>query len=237
MTNPDRQLLGQRRFTALTFDCYGTLVDWERGACAALRRLLPPDVADLADDTLVQRFLTADRQLTERGLMPYAEVLAQTVREIAEHEGIAVDPRAARAFAASVPSWPLFEETNPVLEQLSRRYRLAIISNIDERLIAETLKGITVSFDVVMTSERAQTYKPDRDIFTQALSELDEPPEQVLHVAEGLCEATPARALGMGSVWVRRSDRSDDGSGAEPHAQVGCLAELVPILCPDAPMP
>lgn len=230
MANSASGFLKKRRTTALTFDCYGTLVDWERGACTALRDLLPSSAARVSDDELVRSFLAADSRLIARELMPYAEVLAMAAKEIFGSLGLPFDRRGEQAFVASLPSWPLFEETNPSLEQLSGRYRLAIISNIDDRLMAETLKRFTVSFDVVMTSERARSYKPENKIFAHALQELGEPPECVVHIAEGLCEAKPARELGMGSVWVRRSYRSDDGSGAVPDARVGSLAELVRIL-------
>lgn len=207
-----------QNLTTLTFDCYGTLVDWERGACTALRALLPSSRDDIADEDLIRGFLEADQKLTARGIMPYAEVLAQAAREAFARHGLLPDRRKEEAFAGSVAAWPLFEETNPSLVKLSRRYRLAIISNIDEALIQGTLKLLTTSFALVMTSERARSYKPSEEIFRQTIRELREPPERVLHVAEGLCEARPARALGMRSVWVRRSDRSDDGSGADPQA-------------------
>lgn len=223
--------LGHRRVTTLTFDCYGTLVDWERGACTALRQLLPPIAARISDDELVRAFLTADSRLIAREVMPYAEVLAKAASEVFGLLGVHLDRRGEQAFVASLPSWPLFEETNSVLERLSRRFRLAIISNIDVGLIAETLKSFTVSFDAVMTSERAHSYKPEKGIFARALQDLGEPSECVVHIAEGLCEAGPAHELGMGSVWVRRSDRSDDGSGAIPDARVDSLTELVQIFC------
>lgn len=222
--------LRQRRITTLTFDCYGTLVDWERGACTAIRALLPSAVGRVSDDELVRAFLTADSRLIAAGVMPYAEVLAKAASEVFGLLGVPLDRRGELAFVESLPSWPLFKETNPSLAQLSRRYRLALISNIDDRLIAETLKGFTDSFDAVMTSERAQSYKPEKVIFARALQELGEAPECVVHIAEGLCEARPARELGMGSVWVRRSDRSDDGSGAVPDARLSTLVELVEIL-------
>ena len=216
--------------TTLTFDCYGTLVDWERGACTALRKLLPLLPTHITDDELIRSFLAADTQLIESGVMPYAHVLKDAVKTVAALFVHSLDNDAADFFAASLPSWPVFAETNPTLIQLSRRYRLAIISNIDDYLIAETLKNLSVHFDVITTSERANCYKPARGIFVQALKELGEPNDRIIHVAEGLCEARPARELGMGSIWVKRSARSDDGSGAVPDAQVGNLTELIQLL-------
>ena len=157
-----------RQITTLTFDCYGTLVDWERGACAALRELLSPTAAHISDDELMRAFLKADSRLTGRGLMPYAKVLAKSAGEVCGLFQVPLDHRGEQAFVSSLGNWPLFQETNPSLARLARRYRLAIISNIDDRLIAETLKGFAVSFDVVMTSERARSYKPQKEIFDRA---------------------------------------------------------------------
>lgn len=222
--------LRSRQTTTLTFDCYGTLVDWERGACVGLRKLLSTSANGVSDDELVRAFLKADGRFTRCGLSPYAEVLAKSASEVCGFLGVPLDRRGEQAFVWSLLSWPLFEETNPSLTWLARHYRLAIISNIDDLLIAETLKGFAVTFDLVMTSERAGCYKPEKEIFALALRELGVTPENVIHIAEGLCEAEPARELGMGSVWVRRSSHSDDGSGAVPDICVDSLTELVQAL-------
>jgi 2-haloacid dehalogenase len=110
---------------------------------------------------------------------------------------------------------------------LATRFRLAIISNVDENLISQTLLNIDVPFDVVMTSEQARCYKPDVSVFEQAIHRLDEDPRNIVHIAEGLCEARPATGLGMRSIWIKRSSLSDDGSNATPDATAKNLAEVV----------
>lgn len=223
-------LLKRNETKVLTFDCYGTLVDWEQGVCDALRKQLPAHTRQEPDEKIIASFIETERKVLGENLFPYAEVLAKTVIQVCALYGENIDQYGVREFVSSVTDWPVFKETNHVLKRLSTHYRLAIISNIDDELLAKTLTQMTVSFDVVCTSENAQCYKPDKAIFAKALEKLGEPPEAVIHVAEGLCEAVPARELGMGSIWVNRSVFSDDGSGARPHHSVGSLSEVADFL-------
>lgn len=225
-----QNVLAASNVTTLSFDCYGTLVDWETGACNALRTIygFAPDTA--SDDLLIDLFLEADARIIETDLFPYSRVLEAVAAEISEKLLGTSDPAKAAGFAASLPTWPVFEETNTALTALSQHYRLAIISNVDVDLITQTIKGFDVPFDVVMTSEQARCYKPGNAIFEKALEALREDPKHVVHVAEGLCEARPAGQLGMRSIWVRRSKRSDDGSGAKPDAVVSSLGDLVEAM-------
>lgn len=136
-------------------------------------------------------------------------------------------PELSDAFLMSLPTWPVFTETNEALKQLAKHFRLAIISNVDDEFLFETLQSFDLVFDEVVTSQQSQCYKPDAMIFEQAICRLHETPAKIIHVAEGLCEARPAKKLGMQSIWVKRSDRSDDGSGATPNATAHNLVELV----------
>ncbi|UPK26146.1 HAD hydrolase-like protein [Bradyrhizobium sp. 195] len=137
-----------------------------------------------------------------------------------------VGPRLEVSFACSLPSWPPFAETNSCLTSLARRYRLAVISNIDDRLLSQTREQFAVQFDVLVTSEQTKSYKPNRAIFDRAVELIGEHPSRIIHIAEGRCEATPVCALGMQSIWVNRSSRSDDGSNAQPDAVVANLTEI-----------
>ena len=219
-----------KQVTTLTFDCYGTLVDWERGACTALRKLMPNCSSQITDDELIRAFLVADSHLIKGEWMPYECILAKAAAEVCMSFGQPLDQTGEAEFVASLPTWPLFEETIPALFELSQKYRLAIISNINDHLIEQTLINFPVTFDVITTSERTRSYKPEMEIFTQALQELGGQASSIIHVAEGLCEATPARKLGMASIWVRRTVRSDDGSGATPDVTIASLSELVELL-------
>ena len=116
------------------------------------------------------------------------------------------------------------------LEWFAKEFKLAIISNIDDYLIEQTLNSLGVPFAAVVTSEQARSYKPAPEIFEIALKVIAEDPGKIVHIAEGLCEAIPARQLGMGSIWVRRTKRSDDGSGGVPQLTVTSLTALVDLL-------
>jgi 2-haloalkanoic acid dehalogenase type II len=216
--------------TTLTFDCYGTLVDWERGACGALRNIYGYSRSEVTDDALIDLFLRADARIIRENIFPYSRVLRQVARSVAESLRVRSDPALEASFASSLPAWPMFEETNPSLALLARRYRLAIISNVDDHLLSETIKQFGVPFEVMVTSEQTRSYKPDRAIFDQAVRLIGGHPSSIIHIAEGRCEATPARALGMRSIWVNRSPRSDDGSDAQPDAVVQNLAQLVEAI-------
>lgn len=222
-------LFQQAKPTTMTFDCYGTLVDWEGGAAAALREIYGYSTELVSDGALIDMFLELDAIEIRKNVFPYSKVLQNVADRIAERLLGEADPQRGRAFSLSLPSWPVFAETNEALGQLAKRFRLAIISNVDDDLISKTLQSIDVVFDEVITSQQARCYKPDLTIFETAIGRLDEAPCSIVHVAEGLCEARPANDLGMHSIWIRRSARSDDGSGAIPNATASNLAELVKV--------
>ncbi|MBD8875091.1 HAD-IA family hydrolase [Roseibium polysiphoniae] len=222
-----KELFAKNRPTTLTFDCYGTLVDWEGGAAKALRNIYGFAEQLVSDDVLIDLFLELDALVIREGIFPYSAVLQIVADRIAEKLLGSPTPELSKAFPQSLPSWPVFAETNEALTQLSQHFRLAIISNVDDDLIAGTLTQISAPFDEVITSQQTSTYKPDRPIFEAALRKLDEEPGRIVHIAEGLGEARPATALGMKSVWVKRSKRSDDGSKAIPNANAPSLMAIV----------
>jgi 2-haloacid dehalogenase len=227
MTNDARRVFETSKPTTLTFDCYGTLMDWENGACRALKEIYGFSQCDVTDDDLIALFLQTDARIIRENVFPYSHVLQRVAKSIAEVLGVRSNPALEAAFARSLPTWPAFEETDTCLIRLARRYRLAIISNIDDQLLFETVRQFAVPFDVMVTSEQTRSYKPNQAIFARAVELIGEHPNRIIHIAEGRCEATPATALGMGSIWVERSPRSDDGSNARPNAIVANLTQIV----------
>jgi 2-haloalkanoic acid dehalogenase type II len=230
MSNPARTVFEACQTTTLTFDCYGTLIDWQRGACRALRDVYGYPRSKVTDNALIDLFLQADARIIRENIFPYAKVLQRVARSVAKSLQAGSDSALEASFAGSLPSWPVFEETNPSLTWLARHYRLAIISNVDDHLLCQTIKQLDVPFEAMITSEQSKSYKPDRAIFDRAVKLIGEHPSRIIHIAEGRCEATPARALGMRSIWVNRSQRSDDGSNAQPDAVVSNLTEIVEAL-------
>ena len=222
-----KEIFRESRPTTLTFDCYGTLVDWEGGAAAALRGMYGFSLELVSDDALIDMFLELDAVEIRKNIFPYSAVLRNVADQIAERLLGEADPKLSKEFPLSLPTWPVFAETNEALAQLARHFRLAIISNVDDDLISRTLGNIGVSFGEVVTSQQLGFYKPNIPIFEHSLRKLDEAPDKIIHVAEGLCEALPARQLGMKSLWIERSPRSNDGSGAIPNAKVPNLMAIV----------
>ncbi len=234
MSNDARAVFETHRPTTLTFDCYGTLIDWQSGACRALRDTYGYSQCKVTDDLLIDLFLQNDARIIRENIFPYSNVLERVAQSVATSLGAKSDPSLEVAFARSLPTWPTFNETNACLTWFARRYRLAIISNVDDQLLCQTIRQFAVPFDFLVTSEQAKSYKPSQAIFDQAVKLIGEHPSEIIHIAEGRCEATPARALGMRSIWVNRSPRSDDGSDAQPNAVVPNLTQLIEAISQSA---
>jgi 2-haloacid dehalogenase len=220
--NPDR-------IATLTFDCYGTLIDWETGIIEALRPLLAHNRVTLSDDEIIIFFQDFEAPLCEPPFKPYKEVLAGVVDRFGQHFGFPVSAERSR-LAASVPSWQPFSDTVEALRALGRRYRLAIISNIDDDLFAASTRQLGVPFDVVITAEQTRCYKPHQPIFEEALQRLGTEPGSIAHIAEGVTEIAPMRQLGCTTVWVRRNGRSARLLTEAPDLDVPDLHSLMPWL-------
>jgi 2-haloacid dehalogenase len=196
--------VGAYRTTTLTFDCYGTLIDWEGGACRALRDIY--GYSDVTDDALIDLFLRADARLVKKNIFPYSEVLMRVAQSVAESLGVRSDPARETWFASSLPTWPAFEETIPCLTGFARRFRLAIISNIDDNLLSQTIKRLGAPFEVIVTSEQSKSYKPDLAIFDRAVKLIGEPPTTIIHIAQGRCKLLPpghSECEAFGSIDLR----------------------------------
>ncbi len=211
-------------FQALTFDCYGTLIDWEAGILAAARRALPAGNA-ASDNAILEAFRRFEHANEAGDPAPlYPEVLRRTWLEMAPVLGAPADERAASLFAASVPDWPAFPDSAAALAGLRRRYRrLVILSNVHEAGIAASRRRLATAagdaFDAAITAEATGTYKPHLRHFERARALLAAEgiePAAWLHVAQSLYhDHGPAKRLGLASVWIdRRAGKA--GAGATP---------------------
>lgn len=215
------------RVTTLTFDCYGTLIDWEAGTIEALRPLLAWHGVTLADDEIIKAFQDLEEPLCKPPYRTYRTVLAGVAEGFGQRFGFPVSAAERDLLAASIPSWRPFPDTVEALRALGRRYRLTIISNIDDDLFAATAQQLGVSFDLIVTAEQARCYKPHRAIFEVALQRLGAEPGSVAHVAEGVTEIAPMRQLGCATVWVRRNGRSARLLTEAPDVEVPDLQSLL----------
>jgi 2-haloacid dehalogenase len=202
------------RFRAITFDCYGTLIEWEAGILPALRTLLRSHNCPQNDATLLELYGEFEAQAESGPYQTYRRVLESVVRCFGTRFAFQPSAGELRILHASVPSWPPFPDTVSALQQLQKRYRLAIISNIDNDLFAATSKHLVVEFDTVITAEQAQSYKPSINNFRLALDRLGVPPDHLVHVGQSIYhDVVPAKSLGIATVWVnRRSARPGVGA-------------------------
>ncbi len=210
------QPLDPSRFELLTFDCYGTLVDWESGIVDAVRSTTAGCEASDAD--ILEAFSRAEHLVQSERYRSYREVLALTRGRMGASLGCAATSGERAAFADSVGDWPVFADTREALGRLSGRYRLGIVSNVDDDLFARTLPCLGVDFDWVVTASQVGSYKPAPGHFA-AMERLSEVPrERTLHVAQSLFhDIAPASGLGYATVHVDRPTRGR-GSGATPAA-------------------
>lgn len=206
-------------FEALTFDCYGTLIDWETGLTRSLAALLDDAPTRPADETLLERFAQFEPAAEAGSFRPYRAVLEDVAARMRAACDLEPDPAAARAFASSVASWPPFADTVGALGALEARYRLAIVSNVDDDLFAASARILQTTFSEVVTAQQVRSYKPAPEHFREVLRRLGLSTDRVLHVAQSLYhDIEPASALGIATVWVNRR-HGREGQGATPPAR------------------
>jgi 2-haloacid dehalogenase len=228
-------MLDFNRFEVLTFDCYGTLINWEAGIFSALRPVLSAHKKEIDDATLLKLYGDFEQRSEQGAFRPYREVLKSVVRQFGDELQFTPTTKEARALSDSLPSWRPWPDTVVALRQLKTRFRLAILSNVDDDLFARTRPQLEVDFDEVITAQQAQAYKPSLKIFELALSRINAPAHRVLHVGQSIYhDVIPAQSLGLTAVWVnRRSARPGVGAvksaEAEPDLTVSTLADLATL--------
>ena len=219
------------RFEVLTFDCYGTLIDWEAGLLAAFRSLFGTDAAP----DLLERFARHEARLEAGPYLPYREVLAQAAAGVGDELGLRPSGSALEAFGGSVVDWPGFLDSATALASLASRFRLGVITNCDDDLFAASAAKLGNPFSWVVSAQQAQAYKPSLQPFDLAFECIGVPRSRILHVAQSLFhDHVPAKALGLSTVWVdRRAGRSGAGAtpaaSAVPDLRVESMAELASV--------
>lgn len=205
---------------ALSFDCYGTLIDWEAGIASVLRSWADARGLAMSDEELLSAY--AGHEATAERNHPgdlYPMVLARSMRALGTQFGVEVSDADAEQLGSSVPAWPAFDDSAEALRRLSRRYQLIILSNVDRSSFAASNARLGVRFDGIVTAEDVGSYKPDPrnfDALTREAERLGVRPGRLLHVAQSLFhDHVPARAAGLPTVWIDRR-HADPGWGATP---------------------
>ena len=184
-------------FRVVTFDCYGTLIDWETGILSALQPIVAAHGRTITDIALLQMYGEVESGIESGNYLPYRQVLHEVVAGIGLRLDFSPTREEMEALPNSIPDWQPFAETVAALKQLKSVYKLGVISNIDNDIFAASEMKLQVPFDFVVTAEEARSYKPSHNNFQLALQKAGVPKEQVLHVAESLYhDVVPARALG-----------------------------------------
>jgi 2-haloacid dehalogenase len=220
----------------LTFDCYGTLIDWESGILRALRPIVAAHRQQVpSDDDLLGLYAAIEREVESGPYRTYREVLQQVVRNVGARLSFTPTSIEALLLAESVKDWLPFPDTVDALRRLASRYRLVILSNVDDDLFAATARRLQTKFADVITAQQARSYKPSLNNFRLAFQRIGVPAAQVLHVAESLYhDIAPARQLGLANVWVnRRAGRKASASGTAavtPDLEVPDLKTLADLM-------
>ena len=210
-------MVDYQAYDALTFDCYGTLIDWESGILAGIRAALGSDVASATDEELLRDF-SANEHIAEVPYKGYREVLGLTLRMLASSRGITTTEDQESQFGGSVVDWPAFPDSHDALVELQKRYKLVVITNCDDDLFAASAERLGIKFDEVITAQQVGSYKPNTDNFHFAFEKVERTlgikKERILHVAQSLFhDHAPAKSIGMTTVHIKRR-----GDGAAPEA-------------------
>ncbi len=225
-------MLDFNRFEILTFDCYGTLINWEEGILRCLHRILGAHGKDADDATILRLYGDFEARAEQGEYRRYREVLQSVVRQFGKQLGFVPTEQEARSLPESLQEWKPWPDTVQALRELHGRFRLAIISNVDDDLFAATRPQLGVEFDHIVTAQQAGAYKPSLKIFELALRRIGVPAHGILHVGQSVYhDVIPAQSLGLATVWVNRpSARSGVGAvkavEGHPDLQVSSLAKL-----------
>ena len=201
----------------LTFDCYGTLIDWEAGILAALGSVLGEAVAG-REDELLERYAGLEAAAEAGPYQPYRQVLGQSLADVCRSNGVEPTDEQIVGLGASVADWPAFPDSAAALVLLRQRFDLGVVTNCDDDLFAHSNLRLGEPFRYIVTAQQVQAYKPGHRNFEVAFQRIGKPHSAIVHVAQSLFhDHVPARELGLRSIWIdRRHDRP--GSGATPPA-------------------
>jgi 2-haloacid dehalogenase len=225
-------MLNFREFEVVTFDCYGTLIDWETGIFAALKPILASHGKSIPDAQLLELYGQFEAQAENGEYRSYRDVLQDVVSQFGKKLAFTPTLDELRSLPNSVQHWKPWPDTVAALKKLESLYRLAIISNIDDQLFQSTHRFLQVAFDPVVTAEQAHCYKPGLEIFKLALERVGVARNRILHVGQSIYhDVLPAQSLGLATIWVNRpSPRTGVGAvkraDGKPDLEVTSLEEL-----------
>jgi 2-haloacid dehalogenase len=225
-----------QQFEVLSFDCYGTLINWESGILLAFQTILSNHNIHVSDREILELFAQQESMQESGDYLKYRDVLKNVVHDFGKTFNFTPTDSQANALAESIQNWEPFPDTVEALKALKKRYKLAIISNIDDELFAHTAQKLEVEFDWLITAEQVKSYKPSVQNFEMAIQRMGITPDKLLHVAQSIYhDIIPAKTLGITAVWVNRR-KGQEGFGAtapassNPDLEVSDLNSLVSLM-------
>ncbi len=214
-----RYMLNFEKFDVLTFDCYGTLIDWEKGILSSLKPVLNNHGIEIGGDEILEIYSALEAKAEGGEYQTYKSVLRSILRGFATKFCFKPSEEELAVFSTCVKHWPPFEDSTKALKALQTKYKLCILSNIDDDLFAFSAQNLQVNFDTVFTAQLIGSYKPSLQNFQFAVKHLGLPKERILHVAQSLFhDIVPAKKLGLATVWLNRRE-GKEGFGATPAAE------------------
>jgi 2-haloacid dehalogenase len=216
-------------FDTLTFDCYGTLIDWERGLASALLPILALRGILADEGKLLSLYAKVEARIEAAEFRPYRDVLTGTLEAVAAHYDFVPTPAERAVFPELLALWPPFPDSVAALKKLGEKYTLVALTNCDDDLFAHSAIALGSPFDAVFTAQQVRSYKPRTGHFLKMMERFGR--GNVLHVAQGLYhDIAPARALSLATCWVDRSCGTTPSLEATPDITVPDLAALVEVL-------
>lgn len=229
-------MINFQQFEVLSFDCYGTLIDWESGILAALKTILLNHQVNLEDEQILEIYAQSESNHQGGDYLKYREILKKVVQDFCQRTNITPSESELNYLAESLKYWEPFPDTVEALKALKKRYKLTIISNIDDDLFADTAKHLEVELDWIITAEQVKSYKPSLQNFEFAIQRMGISPDKLLHVAESIYhDIIPTKSMGLTAVWVnRRKDKEGFGAtvpaSGTPDVEVPDLKSLVSLM-------
>jgi 2-haloacid dehalogenase/putative hydrolase of the HAD superfamily len=219
-----------RSYDVITFDCYGTLIDWNRGIGNAFQSVAQAKGVDVEAQHALALYHEIEPRVQAATFRPYRAVLAEAAQRVAERLGWVMDDAAALHFAASLPEWPPFSDTDAALNRLAAAgYTLGILSNVDDDLLRGTLRHFSAPIELIVTAQQVHSYKPAHGHFAEARKRIGE--RRWLHAAQSLFhDVRPCNELGIPVVWVNRLRETLPPNGPQPLDTVLSLAALADWL-------
>ena len=214
----------------VTTDCYGTLIDWEKGILDAFSKEATRDGFSFDEQKFIDRFFEVQAEIMSGSYELYAEVLRRTAVKVAGEIGWELEPSRAQFVPDSVARWVPFREANAAMDRLAKRYQLGIVSNIDDKLLGVSRRHLRTELELVVTAQQVRSYKPDEAHFKESARRIGGKKGWV-HIASGyLADVEPLQKMKVPVIWVNRRREPLEPGAKKPTAEVKSLLEAAKLL-------